>query len=282
MTDLITIANLLPLGNADAYIRRVQQIPLLTAEQELNLAARWHQQQDLNAARSLVMANLRFVVHIARSYQGYGLPLADLIQEGSIGLMKAVKRFDPAVGVRLISFAVQWIRAEIHEFILRNWRIVKIATTKAQRKLFFGLRQARQRLGWFSSDEAQAIAAELGVTKRDVQEMEGRMLANDITLDSTTEEDGTVAPIQYLHDRRYDPARLLEASDSTEQSQYQVQQALAALDTRSQEIIKQRWLCKEKATLQTLAEQYGVSIERIRQLENNALKKLGQHLKTSV
>lgn len=278
-TNLQTIDMSLPINSVDAYVARIKQIPVLSAEEEQALAERLFQQQDLEAARKLVMSNLRFVVRIAQTYAGYGLALADLIQEGNIGLMKAVKRFNPSVGVRLISFAVHWIKAEIQEFILRNWRIVKVATTKAQRKLFFNLRKAKQRLGWFNNEEVAAVAEDLGVKPETVREMEARLTANDVAFDIAADEDEqdhaqNVAPMLYLEDNRYNPERLLEHSDSAEHGQERLQDALGMLDTRSQEIIAKRWLAEPKATLQELADHYQVSAERVRQLEQNAMKKL--------
>ncbi|GIX22215.1 MAG: RNA polymerase sigma factor RpoH [Gammaproteobacteria bacterium] len=283
-TALVVDPNRLPTPAADgldAYIARVNAIPLLSAEEERALARRWHEQRDLDAARQLVMSHLRFVVHIARGYLGYGLPLADLIQEGNIGLMKAVKRFDPSVGVRLLTFAVHWIRAEIHEFILRNWRIVKIATTKAQRKLFFKLRGAKRRLGWLSRDEAERIAADLGVRPEDVVEMEGRLGGQDVAFDppAEDEDDSHYAPVQFLPAPQADPAETLAEQDAETRRLEQLEQALETLDPRSRDIVRRRWLVEDdKATLQTLAEEYGVSAERIRQIESAALKKLRRHL----
>jgi RNA polymerase sigma-32 factor len=277
-TNLQAITAALPLSNIDAYIVRVNQIPVLDAEEERELAERLWCHQDLEAAQQLILSQLRFVVRVARSYMGYGLALADLIQEGNIGLMKAVKRFNPAVGVRLVSFAVHWIKAEMQEFILRNWRIVKVATTKAQRKLFFNLRKAKQRLGWFSHEEVNAVAEDLGVSPKTVREMESRLTAHDASFDMASEDEAddshTVAPVLYLEDHRYDPAKQLENVDHAEHHQEKLQQALALLDERSQQIVMQRWLVEPKATLQDLAERYQISIERVRQLEQNALKKL--------
>lgn len=266
----------LPISSLEAYIARVNRIPMLTQEQEQNLAQRFCDKQDLEAARQLVMAHLRFVVRTAKAYAGYGLALGDLIQEGNIGLMKAVKRFNPALGVRLVSFAVHWIKAEIQEFILRNWRIVKVATTKAQRKLFFNLRKTKERLGWFSQQEAESLANDLGVKTKTVREMEGRLASQDISLDISAEDEENehAAPILYLEDHRYDPARQFEATDGHDQQQERLQQALVTLDKRSQEIIHQRWLAESKATLHELAERYQISAERVRQLEQNAMKKL--------
>ena len=269
---------LVPGRNLDAYVQAVSSIAVLSADQERELAERLYYQNDLEAARQLVMSHLRFVVHIARSYTGYGLSQSDLIQEGNVGLMKAVKRFNPEYGVRLVSFAVHWIKAEIHEFILRNWRIVKIATTKAQRKLFFNLRSSKKRLGWFSSDEAEAVAKDLGVDPHVVREMESRMAGQDTAFDGYTDDDSDTsyqAPVHYLEDQRYDPATQLEESDWENNATQQLQEALNSLDDRSRDILQSRWLDEDnKATLHELAAKYGVSAERIRQLENNALKKL--------
>lgn len=268
-----------PTGSLDAYIQAVARVPVLSEQEEHDLAVRLHEHDDLDAARTLVMHHLRFVVHVARGYMGYGLPLADLIQEGNIGLMKAVKRFDPAVGVRLVSFAVHWIKAEIHEFILKNWRIVKVATTKAQRKLFFNLRKSKKRLGWMTHAEVETVARELGVSSRDVLEMESRLSGRDITFDLTpeTEDDDntSVAPVSYLAaESEADPAQMLERVDSETRDENQLQHAMVKLDERSRDIVQRRWLDDQKATLQELADKYHVSAERIRQLENNAIKKL--------
>ncbi|BCX82389.1 RNA polymerase sigma-32 factor [Methylomarinovum caldicuralii] len=262
------------------YIVAVNQLPKLSAEEERELATRFRRQNDLEAAKQLILANLRYVVPIAKGYLGYGLPLADLIQEGNIGLMKAVKRYDPAVGVRLISFAVHWIRAEIHEFILRNWRIVKIATTKAQRKLFFNLRKARKRLNWLNQNEAEAIAKDLGVKVETVREMEKRMNGQDMAFDggADEEENASPAPVHFLHARiDSDPAHQLEEHEWQQVEHERLQAALSQLDERSRDILQSRWLGEKKVTLQELADRYGVSAERIRQLEKNALKKL-KHL----
>jgi RNA polymerase sigma-32 factor len=279
-THLQTLYQTLPINSTDAYIARLKQIPVLSTEEETKLAERYYQHQDLVAAKKLIIANLRFVVHIAQTYMGYGLALADLIQEGNIGLMKAVKRFDPKVGVRLISFAVHWIKAEIQEFILRNWRIVKIATTKAQRKLFFNLRKMKTHLGWFNQKEIEAVARDLGVKPETVREMESRLASNDMSLDISSDENNdsktTRYPLIDMHfeDNRYDPARLLEASDTTESSQDHLHKALAKLDEREQNIIRDRWLTEPKITLQELANRYQVSAERVRQLEQKAMKEL--------
>ncbi len=275
--SLQVIEHLSPGRNIEAYVQSVSTIPILTAEEERELAERLYYQNDLEAARQLVMSHLRFVVHIARSYSGYGLPLGDLVQEGNVGLMKAVKRFDPTMGVRLVSFAVHWIKAEMHEFILRNWRIVKIATTKAQRKLFFNLRSQKKGLGWMTNDEVQAVAEDLGVDAATVRQMEGRLAASDTAFDAPVDSDDDSAwqaPAAYLEDHSADPAMQLETSDWEERSQQQLMQAMSALDERSQDILARRWLTDEKATLHDLAAQYGVSAERIRQLEKNAMNKI--------
>jgi RNA polymerase sigma-32 factor len=267
----------LPAGSLDTYISSVNRIPMVSAEEERELALRFQNEGDLDAARQLVMAHLRFVVKVARGYNGYGLPLADLIQEGNIGLMKAVKRFDPEVGVRLVSFAVHWIRAEMHEYILRNWRIVKIATTKAQRKLFFNLRSAKKRLGWLNKDEVDAVAKDLGVTSKDVMEMEMRMSNYDASFDGVVNDDddeNTFAPIAYLENKSTGPEEQLERTQVEDLHQERLQHAIAALDDRSRDIIAKRWLTDDKKTLHELAAEYDVSAERIRQIENNAMNKL--------
>lgn len=259
-----------PGANLEAYISTVNAIPVLTPEEEKDLAERFHYQEDLEAARHLVMSHMRFVVHIARSYSGYGLNQGDLIQEGNVGLMKAVKRFNPEVGVRLVSFAVHWIKAEIHEFILRNWRIVKVATTKAQRKLFFNLRSQKKKLGWLSQDEATAIAEDLGVETKTVFEMEGRLNAHDAAFDAGADDDDESAykaPAYYLEDHSQDPAQLVEADNYEQDANGRLADAMADLDDRSRTILQQRWLSEEKATLHELADMYKVSAERIRQLE---------------
>ena len=276
-TALQSHATTLTVGNLAAYRQAVFSLPMLSAEKERELAERHRNQHDLDAAWELVTAHLRFVVRIARGYDGYGLPQADLIQEGNIGLMKAVKRFDPSVGVRLVSFAVHWVRAEIHEFILRNWRIVKVATTKAQRKLFFNLRSSRKRLGWMSQAEVEDIAADLGVAPRVVVEMEQRLSAHDASYDPLVEHDSESdrpAPAGYLQDLRFEPATRAEVDDWEAHSKTQLAAALEGLDDRSRSIVARRWLTERKMTLQELADEYGVSAERIRQLEKNALKKL--------
>ncbi|MDX1513427.1 MAG: RNA polymerase sigma factor RpoH [Gammaproteobacteria bacterium] len=272
--DLVVAA---PTGSLEAYRAAVNTIPMLSWEEERELAERYRRDQDLDAAWRLVLSHLRFVVRIARGYSGYGLNEADLIQEGNIGLMKAVKRFDPKVGVRLVSFAVHWIRAEIHEFILRNWRIVKVATTKAQRKLFFNLRSAKKRLGWMNQDEVDAVAEDLGVNSATVLEMEKRLNAHDASFDPQVGEDGEgeyLAPAGYLEDMRFEPGQQAEEDDWEQHSSELLTDALELLDERSRTIIEERWLKDEKSTLQELADRYGVSAERIRQLEKNAMKKL--------
>ena len=276
-TALQTAHMLSPGANLEAYVHSVSSIPVLTAEEERDLGERLYYHQDLDAARQLVMAHLRFVVHIARSYSGYGLPQGDLIQEGNVGLMKAVKRFNPEVGVRLVSFAVHWIKAEIHAYVLRNWRIVKVATTKAQRKLFFNLRSQKKRLAWLTNSEADAIADSLGVETREVREMESRLTGSDMSFDPADNDDDEgsyLSPAHYLEDHSQDPALQLEAADSAESSNHSLHEALSQLDERSRDILQQRWLSDEKVTLHDLAAQYGVSAERIRQLEKNAMKKI--------
>ncbi len=264
--------------NLGAYISTVNQIPILTAEQEKELADRYFYDQDLDAAKMLVMSHLRFVVHIARSYAGYGLPQGDLIQEGNLGLMKAVKRFDPTMGVRLVSFAVHWIKAEIHEYVIRNWRIVKIATTKAQRKLFFNLRSLKKSSKKLTLEEAKSIANDLNVTPEQVLEMEGRLTAYDAAFEAQGDDDDEgavhVAPALYLEDNRYDPARLVEEEDYEEQSTNALHSAMEQLDDRSRNILQRRWLDDDKSTLHELAAEYNVSAERIRQLEKNAMDKI--------
>jgi RNA polymerase sigma-32 factor len=277
MTQTATIPSVLPTGSMDSYISAAFQLPMLTAEQEHDLAVRWHERQDLDAARQLVLAHLRFVVRIARGYNGYGLPQNDLVQEGSVGLMKAVRRFDPNMGVRLVSFAVHWIKAEIHEYILRNWRIVKVATTKAQRKLFFNLRSSKKRLGWFSREEIEGVAEELGVKPETVVQMEARMSNHDVAFDpmESDEDDGTsFTPVAYLADMREEPSSILEAADTAEHEHEQLSEALADLDERARDILQRRWLNEQKETLHELADEYGVSAERIRQIEKAAMKKL--------
>ncbi|SEI85200.1 RNA polymerase sigma-32 factor [Allopseudospirillum japonicum] len=278
-TRLQVVDHLSPGRDLNGYIQTVNSIPVLSADEERELAQRLHDLGDLEAARRLVMAHLRFVVHIARSYSGYGLAQADLIQEGNVGLMKAVKRFDPSVGVRLVSFAVHWIKAEIHEFVLKNWRIVKVATTKAQRKLFFNLRSAKKSLSWLSGDEVHAIAQDLDVRPEVVREMEGRMTASDAAFDGYQDEDEdthtSLAPMHYLEDANADPAYQMEQANWEADASYRLQYAMQQLDERSRDILQQRWLQEEnKATLHDLAAVYQVSAERIRQLEKNAMQKL--------
>ena len=267
---------LVPQGSLEGYIRAASEYPMLSAEEEKELAERLYYKEDLDAAKQLILSHLRFVIHVARGYSGYGLPQADLIQEGNIGLMKAVKRFNPEVGVRLVSFAVHWIKAEIHEYVLRNWRIVKVATTKAQRKLFFNLRKTKQRLGWFNENEVVLVAKELGVSKEDVIEMESRMTGADVGFDLPNDdsEEETFAPSMYLEDKSSNFAAELEDENFETQAVDQLSAAMENLDARSQEIIKARWLDDNKATLHDLAAKYNISAERVRQLETNALKKL--------
>ena len=266
-------------ASMDGYLQAVSTIPMLKAEQEKELATRLQEEGDLSAAKQLIMSHLRFVAHIAKSYSGYGLPQADLIQEGNIGLMKAVKRFDPTVGVRLVSFAVHWIKAEIHEFVLKNWRIVKVATTKAQRKLFFNLRKNKKRLGWFNQAEVSTVASELGVSEKEVREMESRMSGQDMGFDLTGDDNddaptSTYSPVQYLTDGAADLADDVEQEQWKEQAHTRLFSALKTLDERSQDIVSARWLSDDKATLQELAQKYSVSAERVRQLEKTAMKKL--------
>lgn len=279
MSKEIQTLSLISQSGIDAYIRTSNTYPMLTAEEEQKLAERLHYHGDLSAAKQLILSHLRFVTHVARNYSGYGLPQADLIQEGNIGLMKAVRRFNPAIGVRLVSFAVHWIKAEIHEYVLRNWRIVKVATTKAQRKLFFNLRKSKQRLGWFNQDEVEMVAKELGVSRKDVHEMESRMSAQDMTFDLLPDDDmrdsQLVAPVLYLQDRNSDFAGYIEENNWDNHAVDKLSFALEKLDKRSRNIIRERWLNDDnKATLQELANRYGVSAERVRQLEKNAMKKL--------
>ena len=277
--SLVPASNYLPVSvdNLDTYIHQVNSFPMLDAEQERALALQLLNENDLEAAQKLIMSNLRFVVSIARGYLGYGLPFNDLIQEGNIGLMKAVKRFSPDHEVRLISYAVHWIKAEIHEFVLRNWRIVKVATTKAQRKLFFKLRSSKKRLGWFNQEEINEVAEKLGVKPETVLEMESRLNAHDVAFDSPVDDnddDNHFAPAAYLTDMRNDPAQQLEADDLNNQHLYTMTRSMQNLDERSRDIIQRRWLNEDKATLHELADEYNISAERIRQLEQNALKKL--------
>jgi RNA polymerase sigma-32 factor len=265
-----------PLGSLDAYLERVSRIPVLGREDERALAERFRSQEDLQAARELVLSHLRFVVHIARGYSGYGLPMGDLIQEGNVGLMKAVKRFDPGLNVRLVSFAVHWIRAEIHEYVLRNWRLVKIATTKAQRKLFFNLRRLKKNLSWLSAEETLAVARDLGVSPGEVTEMEKRLAARDLSFDPAPEADDEelYSPAAYLPAPEADPAEQVEDAESAQDSSDRLRGALGRLDARSRDIVQRRWMSEDKATLHELADKYGVSAERIRQIESSALGKL--------
>ena len=271
------VLNMAPGANLSAYVQAVSGIALLSPEREKELAERLFYDESVDSARELVLAHLRFVVHIARSYSGYGLAEADLIQEGNVGLMKAVKRFDPTKGVRLVSFAVHWIKAEMHEYILRNWRIVKVATTKAQRKLFFNLRSQKKTLDWLSAEETRAIAADLGVDVTEVTRMEGRLTSRDVAFDAPTDsddEDTWQAPQHFLKDEQADPGQLVEAAELAEDGSARLHVALTDLDGRSRDILERRWLVDDKATLHELAAEYDVSAGRIRQLEANALKKL--------
>ena len=266
-------------GSIEAYVQSAYSIPMLTAEREHELATRLYSENNLQAAQELIMSHLRFVIHVAKGYAGYGLPQADLIQEGNVGLMKAVKRFNPEVGVRLVSFAVHWIKAEIHEFVLKNWRIVKVATTKAQRKLFFNLRKNKKRLGWFSHDEVNNVAETLGVSTKDVLEMESRMSNQDQAFELSTDDDdnlgaGSYSPAQYLEDKQSDLATEVEDQNWEQHANNRLSNALVSLDERSQDIIRTRWLTDGKSTLQELADKYDISAERVRQLEKNALSKL--------
>ena len=282
MTTNALVANNLPIpsamGSLEAYISGVHQIPVLSVEDEQRLAHRLREDNDIAAAQELILSHLRFVVHVARGYSGYGLQLGDLIQEGNIGLMKAVKRFDPSVGVRLVSFAVHWIRAEMHEFIIKNWRIVKVATTKAQRKLFFNLRKSKTRLGWLNAEEVRLVAKDLNVSEREVMEMESRLSGRDIGFDAPDDADddhAPPAPVSYLVAHDADPAAAYESADSEADQLDVLREGMARLDARSRDIIKRRWLdADSKVTLQELADEYGVSAERIRQIEANALKKM--------
>ncbi len=271
------LALLGPIGSFDAYVDAVSRIPVLSREDESELATRFRRDNDLDAARQLVLSHLRFVVHIARGYNGYGLPLGDLVQEGNVGLMKAVKRFDPAVGVRLVSFAVHWIRAEIHEYVLRNWRLVKVATTKAQRKLFFNLRKYKRSLGWLTTEETEAVARDLGVSTDEVTEMERRLASRDLSYDpapDASDDEETYSPAAYLPAPDADPAVAVERAEWDDDVTDKVAHAMAQLDARSQAVVRARWMGDDRATLHELAEEYGVSAERIRQIEANAIKKL--------
>tara|TARA_X000000368_G_scaffold142398_1_gene112162 strand:- start:2521 stop:3381 length:861 start_codon:yes stop_codon:yes gene_type:complete len=266
-----------PGKDIESYLSTVHAIPILTKEQEQELALKLYEEDDLDAARQLVIHHLRFVVHIARSYQGYGLPLGDIVQEGNVGLMKAVDKYDPHRGVKLVSFAVHWIKAEIHEYILRNWRQVKIATTKAQRKLFFNLRSKKKSLDWLTKEEAEKIAKDLNVEVKDVLHMENRLSSNDSSFDSpvlTGDDDEMMSPSQYLEDKRYDPEVIVSNQQATDVNSQDLTQALKVLDDRSKDILQRRYLSDKKATLHDLAEEYDISAERVRQIENSALKKL--------
>ncbi|MBK7251312.1 MAG: RNA polymerase sigma factor RpoH [Gammaproteobacteria bacterium] len=266
-----------PLGSFDAYLEQVRRIPVLSREDEKELAIRFRNEGDLDAARRLVLTHLRFVVHIARGYVGYGLPISDLVQEGNIGLMKAVKRFDPEMNVRLVSFAVHWIRAEIHEYVLRNWRLVKVATTKAQRKLFFNLRRLKKNLAWLTHEETDAVARDLGVTRLEVNEMEKRLAARDLSFDpapATEDDEQPFSPAAYLPAANADPAEQVEAAEWEEDVAGRLHSALQLLDPRSRDILQRRWMSESKATLHELADEYGVSAERIRQIETSAIGKL--------
>ena len=263
-----------PIGSLDQYIQAVRAVPVLTKEEEFELATRLRESDDLEAAQRLILSHLRFVVHIARGYAGYGLPLGDLVQEGNVGLMKAVKRFDPKVGVRLVSFAVHWIRAEIHEYVLKNWRLVKVATTKAQRKLFFNLRKAKSTLGWLSAAETEAVAEDLGVSVSEVTRMERRLAGRDVSFDGSPTDHDDYAPVAYLPSPGSDPADLVEQADWQADSNERLGRALAELDDRSRDIVQRRWLAEKKATLHELAAEYSVSAERIRQIEANSMCKL--------
>jgi RNA polymerase sigma-32 factor len=277
MSNALTLPINLSVGTFDAYLNLVRQMPRLTAEQERELTIQYRDNGDLEAARELVMTNLRFVVHVARGYSGYGLSMPDIIQEGNVGLMKAVKRFDPDMGVRLVSFAVHWIKAEIHEYVIKNWGIVKVATTKAQRKLFFNLRKSKQNLGWLSNDEAMAMAEDLNVDLSDIYEMEMRLSGRDMSFDMPMDEaadESFSAPATYLQQHGADPAELFENADWEGHEQDLLAKALSCLDERSLDILTSRWLAEKKATLHELAERYNVSAERIRQLEQNAMKKI--------
>ncbi|HKI74708.1 MAG TPA: RNA polymerase sigma factor RpoH [Pseudomonadales bacterium] len=277
--DLQPVDLLSPGGNLESYIQSINGIPLLSADDERALTEKLFYDGELDAARRLVMSHLRFVVYIARSYSGYGLSEADLIQEGNVGLMKAVRRFNPEYGVRLVSFAVHWIKAEIHEYILKNWRIVKIATTKAQRKLFFNLRSQQRRIGWMNEQEVNHVAGELGVKPGDVRQMEGRLASRDEAFDNTDKDDEDfVSPSRFLADEEADPATLLEFERHAEGQRQDLRMAFGQLDERSREIIQSRWLTENKSTLQDLAVRYGISAERVRQLEQNALKKLRKQI----
>tara|TARA_Y100001935_G_scaffold246290_1_gene240796 strand:- start:242 stop:1111 length:870 start_codon:yes stop_codon:yes gene_type:complete len=278
MTNSLTINNTLPTGSIETYVNAAFQLPMLSEAQEYKLAKRLRDHKDLDAAKQLVMAHLRFVIKVAKGFDGYGLPQQDLIQEGTVGLMKAVRRFDPDVGVRLVTFAVHWIKAEIHEYILRNWKIVKVATTKAQRKLFFNLRKSKKRLGWFSQEEIQEVAKDLGVKPETVVEMEARISNQDLTYDAHDNDEGNEdiksSPSSFLHNEKDDPVKMLEVNDSEESNKKLLNSALSKLDKRSQEVLQRRWLGERKSTLHELADDLGVSAERIRQIEKMAMEKI--------
>ena len=278
MTQALAFPTISPIGNIDAYIQAAKQFPLLSEEEEFRLATRFREEDDLDAARQLVLSHLRLVIAIARGYLGYGLPHADLIQEGNIGLMKAVKRFDPSHGVRLVSFAIHWIKAEIHEYVLKNWRMVKVATTKAQRKLFFNLRSMKSGTESLSPDQVADIAHQLSVKPEEVVEMETRLTGHDLALESGNDDEDTFAPIAYLEDSRSEPTHVLEARDHDYLQSDGLQTALASIDERSRRIVEARWLSEEPATLHDLAAEYGVSAERIRQIEAKALQKMRANL----
>ena len=285
-TDVMLLESVSPGRDLDAYIQTINALPILTPERERELAERFFDDNDLEAARELVLCHLRFVVHLAKGYGGYGLPIGYLIQEGNVGLMKAVKRFDPSFGVRLVSFAVHWIKAEIHEFVLRNWRVVKVATTKGQRKLFFNLRNRKKTLSWLTAEETRAIAEDLGVEPKVVTQMEGRLAARDVGFDGDDTDDGEHsnnfgAPAHFLSDEGQDPADLVEEEDWAQRSQVILRTAMDQLDDRSRDILQNRWLAEGKTTLQELAKHYGVSAERIRQLEQNAMKKLKTYMEAA-
>ncbi len=282
MSNTMIMPIALNAGSLESYFQSVNKIPMLSAEEERLLAVRYSEEGDLEAARQLVMSHLRFVVKVARGYSGYGLPQADLIQEGSIGLMKAVKRFDPTIGVRLVSFAVHWIRAEMHEYILRNWKIVKIATTKAQRKLFFKLRSSKKRLAWLNKEEVDSVAKDLGVKPQEVMEMEKRLSSYDTSFDAPESYDDapSFSPAAYLEDKRQSPEEQLETTQLEGIQLEALSTAVEKLDERSQDIINKRWLSEKKQTLHQLADEYGVSAERIRQLEKSAFKKMAESIST--
>ncbi len=282
MNNTMTMPIVLNAGSLESYFQSVNKIPMLSAEEERLLAVRYSEEGDLEAARQLVMSHLRFVVKVARGYSGYGLPQADLIQEGSIGLMKAVKRFDPTIGVRLVSFAVHWIRAEMHEYILRNWKIVKVATTKAQRKLFFKLRSSKKRLAWLNKEEVDSVAKDLGVKPQEVMEMEKRLSSYDTSFDAPESYDyaPSFSPAAYLEDKRQSPEEELETSQLEGIQLEALSKAVEKLDERSKDIVNKRWLSDKKQTLHQLADEYGVSAERIRQLEKSAFKKMAESIST--